>query len=617
MNDILEYLINGQLWLALVLILAVIVTPFLKKGFLENPRLKYFPLWSVGILFFPVLIFSLNLISITTAWLIIGVLLLLTGYLYAINHSISVSHEKLILKVLSKGVKNLNVEKVTAYYTRNKRFFITHLGKYHLGLVCLDNICKSGVHPDCFVIVDEIHSLKLTNDEKRVVVLKQLNLYTESQALRLMEHTYESKRYVLNLDDQYYIEAILAYHKLQLDRSEELFQKLLANATSEEYRQIATNNIAVIAENRLESIECNDNIYKSFTISQKIKSNEDKATLNLIDNHISHNKIEKAEELFQNYIQSHPSQTLSQRINLFNTKLHYYRQTNDLEKLASVINDLWQDYHTAEISDRYTLLLSLFRISLNHKILFDQVLTELESQIDKILDSDFALVRWATQEIMALPDDVTDSDLNLRIERLIHKCITKVNSIDIDLEISKLRIEDVITKRSYMKFKAIASMFKIDIKDFEQYKESLFEKFRIIDELILFDVRQGLLMNLLDSLMMKLDEITNSLNIIARTYRIPVGSNIYEILQAEGNRLILEILPIIKRAETSPLMAQYHLQLAHYYCCLGNKDEGFKQFQKFKQTNVNLLHYADWLRQWYIRLDSYFKKNQEGLFISK
>lgn len=607
MNDILENLIDGNYWIAYVIAFGSTLSPFLAKGYKENPRLKWIPLWGMGLQFFPLLLNMLGLISNYESLIIVVLVFLFTSYIYLINYSIAFSHEKLVLKYLAWRLRNRDDENNSSFYARNKRFFITHTGRYHFGLLCMDYWRQIGALTDCFVIVDDIQSLKLTKEEKRIFVLKQLNLYRESQAVRLMENTYESTKYLLNSDDQLYIESLLAYHKLELVKAEKLFQKLLANTSNDIYRQIAINNIGVIAECNQEKIEWSDYIYKSFTVSQKVQANIEDATLNLIDSHICQNKLDKAEELFQNYIKGLPVKTLDQRIGLVNIKLHYYRQTSNQAKIADVIGDLFKDYQTAGKSRRYPILVSLIRISYNHNEFFEQVLVEVDDQIDQILIGDFALVRWITLEILAIPVIPGDSDYNQRVDNLALKCIERVNAFDIDHEISKLRIEDVVTKRAYFKFKSKATMFSVDLSDFNQYKESLFEKFKILDELIKFDEKQGIALNLLDSLIIKLDELTCSLDEIANRYRIPNNSEIYEQLLVEGNRLISKILPIIDVAEHAPMLAHYHLQLAHYYCCLKNKEEGYKHFMKFKESNVNLLHYASFLRDWYSRLDNYFR----------
>ena len=54
------------------------------------------------------------------------------------------------------------------------------------------------------------------------------------------------------------LNPIVAYHKLNLDLSEELNQKLLATTSNTLYKQIAENNLSVIAENRSENIDWSD-----------------------------------------------------------------------------------------------------------------------------------------------------------------------------------------------------------------------------------------------------------------------------------------------------------------------------------------------------------------------
>lgn len=96
------------------------------------------------------------------------------------------------------------------------------------------------------------------------------------------------------------------------------------------------------------------------------------------------------------------------------------------------------------------------------------------------------------------------------------------------------------------------------------------------------------------------------MDVIINTYGIDTQSETFIRLYEEGYRLIAKILPIMNKAENALMIAEYHLRLAHYYCCLNNSQEGYKHFLKFKERGINLLNFANWLQEWYDRLERYF-----------
>jgi|GEM_PF-1917361 len=605
-NDFIENLRNGELWIAYLLLFVPIIYSCIKKDYNKNPRQKSLPFWYAGILLIILIFNSIKLFSIKYTWLSISASTLVFAYIYLVNSTLKVSYEYYLIKSLGKKLLTRDIDDYADFYIHNRKLFISQLGKYRYGLMCLQFMHNQGIYPLCFDIMDDIQKLQLTNKEKRVFLIKQFNIYCDTQAIRCWENKYDSIKHLLKEDDKLYVESIVAYHKLNLDLSEELNQKLLVTTKNALYKQIAENNLAVIAENRSENIDWSDYSQKSFATSQQIKSNMDTASINLIFNFLHSGNTEKAEELYQNYIKSLPVVTTNQRIHIANVQLRYYRQKGDMGSLEKVIMALFDEYRRASKSKKYPSLISLLRICFNNNILFEEVLSEVESKLDDILEADFSLIQWVTNEILGIARSRYGSKNEKRIIALVDKCMKKLNTVDIDYEIAKLRNEDVVTKRSYIKFKANIAMVNLTIPSFEQYAKQLSEKLKILDQLILFDEKQSLPMNLLDSLFLKLDEVTCAMDVIIKVFKVAIQSETFIRLYEEGYRLIAKILPIINKAENALMMAEYHLRLAYYYCCLNNSHEGYKHFLKFKERNINLMNYADWFREWYDRLEYYF-----------
>lgn len=610
LSNIIENIRTGELWMAFILAVLPLIYFYLKKEFIKNPRLKYWPLLYSAAIFLILTGNAIGILSIKLTWIGVAVFTLLFVYIYLTNVYFRISHEYLLVKWFERILSNRDFDDYTHFYRQHEKYFIFQTGKFKYGMMCLQFMHKYGVFPLCFIIMDDIEKLNLTKEEERLYFLRQFNIYCTTEALRVWENKYDTVKHVFKDDDKLYIESIQAYHKLDLKTSEELNQKLRAATTNKSYQQIAENNLAVIAENRSEEIEWNDQIQKSFTKSLQIQSNVETTTLNLISNYLHSGEISKAENEYRNYVSSLPSRTINQRLNKANFKLIYYRQTGDNENIGKVIESIFEEYKNASESKRIPILIHLLRISFSHNILFEQLLTEVESELDIILGREFATVRLITREILGIIKSTYGLHNQKRLFPMIIKCLKKIDTFDVSKEIGNLRNEDVVTKRDYIKFQSEISLINLTPIDLELFKKQLSTKFNILDQLIIFDKRQAIAMNLLDSLFLKLDEVVWAMGVIKEDYKITTRSEDNLCLHENAFKLISEILPIMTKADGAIMMAQYHLRLAHYYCYMNEDIKGYNHFLKFKRRGVNIMNYANWLQQWYMQLENYFSKPQ-------
>lgn len=604
MKDILDYLREGSLWMAFVVLVGLFFTTSIKKDFERNPRQKYLPVWYSSILFVIILLNSFNLLSIQNTWVLIGVELIVFIYLYLLNTTVKVSYEFLILKKIESRLKNSEIGDNEKFYFSNKKLFISQLGKYSCGMIFLDYLSRCRDIPSSFIVMDDIDKLKLTNEEKRKYLVQQFYIYYLSGAMKFWENKYPAIEKLLNEDDKLYISSIIAYYNLDLNLSDESLNKLVALTSNSAYKELALSNIGVIAADNLQTIESSDYAYKAYHNSTKTTNGI--AAPNLVYSYLQDGKIEKAQGVFEKYIQSLPRKTIEQRLQIINEKLIYCRNINDFNGIESALKNLFDEYHNAPLPKKYYLLLSLFRLSFNHQCLFEKALTELEVNIDDMFQQSFGLIQLTIREVVGIARLLNQRTPSLRISALVDKCCDKLKTVDIDEEIASLRIEEVNTKREYIRFKSSLSMAHLETVNAEQYEDELNKKFKILDELIVHDEKTGLALDLLHSLFLKLDEVTTAIGEFRHYFKIPNNSEVLKELDAESNSLILRILPIIEKADKAKMMAEYHLQLAFHYCRLNNKNEGYKHFQLFKNSNVSLLHFAYWLRDWYWKLEEAF-----------
>lgn len=603
-EDIVDFLKDGNLWMAYILLVAPHIIFWFKKDFKNNPRQKYLFIWYSAILLVIILLNSFNVISIQKTWILIGVELIVFVYLYLLNTTIKVSYEVLVLKWIENRLRNSEIDDNEKFYYSNKKLFVSQLGKYSYGMMFLDHLSKYGDISLCFVAMDDIDKLKLTNEEKRKYLVQQFYIYHLSGALKLWENRYPTIEKLLNKDDKLYVNSIIAYHNIDLKLSDISLNKLLASTTNVAYKQLALDNIGVIAADNLQTIESSDYAYKAYHNSTKTTNGI--AAPNLVYSYLQDGKIEKAQGVFEKYIQSLPRKTIEQRLQIINEKLIYCRNINDFNGIESALKNLFDEYHNAPLPKKYYLLLSLFRLSFNHQCLFEKALTELEVNIDDMFQQSFGLIQLTIREVVGIARLLNQRTPSLRISALVDKCCDKLKTVDIDEEIASLRIEEVNTKREYIRFKSSLSMAHLETVNAEQYEDELNKKFKILDELIVHDEKTGLALDLLHSLFLKLDEVTTAIGEFRHYFKIPNNSEVLKELNAESNSLILRILPIIEKADKAKMMAEYHLQLAFHYCRLNNKKEGYKHFQLFKNSNVSLLHFAYWMRDWYWKLEEAF-----------
>lgn len=606
MQDFIDSLIDGNLWMAFILLVAPHAIPWIKKDFKNNPRQKYLPIWYSAILFIIIFLNSFNVISIQKTWVLIGVELIVFVYLYLLNTTIKVSYEVLVLKWIENKLRNSEIYDNEKFYYSNKKLFISQLGKYRYEMMFIDHLSKYGDISLCFVVMDDIDKLKLTNEEKRKYLVQQFYIYHLSGALKFWENRYPTIEKLLNEDDKLYVNSIIAYYNLDLKLSDISLNKLLASTANVAYKQLALSNIGVIAADNLQTIESSNYAHKAYQISTMTTIGV--ATPNLVYSYLHDGKIEKAKDVFEKHIQSLPKETVDQRLQIINEKLIYCRNVNDVNGIKIALNELFEEYHNATLSKKYFLLVCLFRLSFNHQYLFEEVLTEVEANLDDMFHQGFGLIQSIISEIVGIGRLSNQTMPNLRINTLVDKCCYKLKTVDIDDEIARLRIEDVNTKREYIRFKSNLSMAHLDTVDAEQFENELKKKFKILDELIVHDEKTGLALDLLHSLFLKLDEVTTAIGEFRFYFKIPHNSSIFKELNAEGHSLISRILPIMQKADKAKMMAEYHLQLAHHYCCLDKREEGLKHFLVFKNSNVSLLHFANWLKGWYYSLENYFNR---------
>lgn len=614
MKDFIDSLTDGNLWMAYILYITPLIILWLKENYKKNPRQKYLPFWHSAVLLVIVLLNLFKIISPQITWVLIVLELIVFIYLYLLNTTLKVSYESLMLKKIKKDLECTEIDDYKIYYHDKKRSFVSQLGRYNYGMMCIQYFISYEDYSSSFKVLDDIEKLNLTNEEQRSFLMMQFGIYCETKAVKLWADKYCSIKALLNEDDKLHVDSILSIFKLELDAALKSLDKLLASTKNASYIQIAENNIAVISERKAQAIEWNDYIHKSYRSSKMINSNLNITTPNLVHYYLHNKKPEKAEEEFYKYIKSIPDNLLINRIRIANEKLLYYSQIGDSDNLKNVIESLFEEYQNASEVRKYPLLVSLFRLSFNHQLLFEEVLTEVESILDVILELEISILILFIRDIRGVWKSSNLGENRSRIKELLSKCNEKLKTIDIDNEISKLRKEEVAKKRDYIIFKADISDTHLHIESTEDFISELYNKFDILDELIMFDEKQDVASFLLHSLFLKLDEVTNAIcnlrcfdESLAYT---PAPSTVFLELQKEGYYLISRILPIIEKANKAKMMAEYHLQLAHHYCCLDNCMDGYKHFQMFKSSNVNALHFADWLKEWYYRLESYFIKKE-------
>ena len=131
------------------------------------------------------------------------------------------------------------------------------------------------------------------------------------------------------------------------------------------------------------------------------------------------------------------------------------------------------------------------------------------------------------------------------------------------------------------------------------------EKLKHINYIIEFDIKNSTPIYQLNSLFLKLDQITAAVRLSKQNL---LDTDFVNGLTSEVPELLSSINDIMSKAKHAKNMSEYHLQLAHHYCLLGNDELGFKHFQFFEQSNVNVANFANWLKNIYYNLDKYFKE---------
>lgn len=606
-NDIINYLKEGNLWIVYILLVSQFVIKKIIVKHKTNPRFKLLPYWLFGFLLLIILINFFNLISIQNTWILIGLLLVVFVYLYLINFTVNVSYEYLVVKLLMNKLNNYETVSYERFYERYRRYFFSSNGKFKFYMNYLRFISSFGITPLCFTIMDEIEKLKLTNKEKNKLYLLQFEIYNKIGALRLWEDKYELDKIELDKKDKLLIRSILSIQKFDLDLAESELKKLLAKSNNSVYKQIAENNLSVVAEYNGNITEWSDFIQKSHRNNEILKTDKHAITPNLIANLLHLGKFAEAQSKFDEYIESLPNKILEQRIIIYNEKLLFYSQTNNLIEIRKVLESIFEEYQKAPELKKYYLLISLFRMTYNHQILFEEVLNEVDVNLEHILNQEFQIILRISQETIGVAKNLINKPNMQKVNNIAYYCIKKLKEFDFDKELSKLRYEEVNLKRDYIKFKIEMLNFDFEPSNAEDFEKLLYQKFVVLDELISFDRKNLFAFHQLDSLFIKLDEITNAISVFINIFSFATTSQMIYKLHDEAYIIIPQISEIMDKATNSKNMAEYHLKLAHYYCCLNKREDGYVHFKKFKESKVRIENYANWLREFYFRLEKYFQ----------
>jgi len=612
MNEIIKYVLEGNLFIAYLLIVIPFGLKYIVKRFKDNPRLKFLPYWFAGIVLIVIALNSFNLISIQYTWILILIVLIFFIYLSIVKTSNKATYEYFLSKKLLKDINNNEVECFETFYKKYKKYFRTTTGKFYFYMTYLNSISDIFTNPLQFDILEDIEKLNLTKKEKIKFYLLEFNIFNSTGAIRNWEDKYVIDNLGFDEKDLLLVKSILAFQKFDLNNAEIGFKKLLAKSNSSNYKAISESNLGIIEEYRGNNIGWNDYCQKAYNTIQTNKTYNSTVVYNLINNYLFNQKIDEATTLFKEYINKYSNRILDQRILIENKKLTFYRQLSNNEEIKSSIFKLFNEYKRAPESKKYPLLISLFRISYNN-ILFEEILKEIEDRLDNILVKDFSVIMILCKETLGVAKVIKEIYYKDRVFYIAEKGFEKIKEFNFDLEISKLKHEEVNLKREYIKFKMELLSCDLIINNVKEHKKFLTTRFKILDELISLDKKNLYAFNQLDSLFIKLDEITNGINYFKHYYKLPVNCVDIQDLISEANKLIPIIELIISNAPKAKAISAYYLQLAHHHCILNNPEKGYNYFQKFKESEVSLDHYANWLKEWYICLEKFFNSDCKGL----
>lgn len=572
----------------------------------EKHRIKYLPYLFLGLLLIILLTIYSKLLPNLNALIIILILFVLYIYITLLNFTVKVSYEHILIKYIIKRLNTKEINCFESFYNKYKKYFITTLGKYNYYLRFLMYLNQYNIMYMSVDIIDDIGKLKLSNKEKRNFYLLEFEVYDKIGALKHWEGKYHEKDLNLDEKDLLHFSSIISIKKLDLDKAESDLRKILSKSSNNDYKQLAENNLSVVALYKGNSFDNNDFIRKSISSSDLSRSNDNSIIPNYIMNlHFNDRDIESNAE-FEKFIKSLPIYTIEQRLLVGNEKLLYYSQLNNFKELEKTINEIFIEYCNACESKKYPLLISLFRLTYNHNILFEKILNELEENINQILCEDFNTIMYLCRESIGVARDTKNDILREKALNIAEKGIAKIREFDFDIELSKIRYEYVNEKRKYILFKMELNGFDSYLHNYTEYYDFVIQRLNILDELIIFDEKYLYLENQLNSLFIKLDELTNAISVLSRNYALLKNTPEIQYLYNEVNIIIPKIVKIMDKMPNPKMMAQYYLQLAHHYCIIGETDLAFSQFQKFKQSKVSIENYANWLKNIFYKLEEFF-----------
>ena len=163
-NDFIENLRNGELWIAYLLLFVPIIYSCIKK-ITTRTTTEVFAFWYAGIVLI-ILIFNEYKTIFHKIYLVVDFASTLAfAYIYLVNSTLKVSYEYYLIKSLGKKLLTRILMITPTFISIYRKLFISQLGKYKYGLMCLQFMHNQGIYPLCFDIMDDIQKLQLTNKE--------------------------------------------------------------------------------------------------------------------------------------------------------------------------------------------------------------------------------------------------------------------------------------------------------------------------------------------------------------------------------------------------------------------------------------------------------------------
>jgi tetratricopeptide (TPR) repeat protein len=600
----------------LIWVFGVVLTASL---FLKFPKLRHRRCWIVII--FPLLLLSTITLYIqgAIAPLAGGILIVVVGspiawwLLTTVIRRAPLLFEKSVIASLADWVHNGNFFQAKRRFARKPLRVISVPAKLEWSFLKAKAHSDQGDFKEGYALYTQLLSLPLFQEERTKVQVRRIcTLCALGDTLRAMK-AFECIEDVMISDgyDQYWLRALLTERagKLKVARTNWL-HAVGENTAGKTKLAKGYNNlgrIEGILHNRTEALH----YYNKAAL--RARQSQDRMMLhsvypNLIDTLLLNGEHDRAASALEEYNALVDQSITEELVKLYNYHLAYARQTGDRPLFAKTLRH-GQTRIVPRLSYQQRLIFEVceLRIRYNGQVGWMKTLRMVEARLDDYFDLDFPQQYWALKEIFGVLRSLAQSNHLGSFRKAFVRIVRYMEGIDGQIRDYLEVLPDycVFERCSWEKERAWLLKFRKELGSKKQYLGMLKQMVTHLENIKDIHLQHR---NPLEAIEADLNIVDEAMAQITQTG----DSEVMGWGRPVMAQRVAQASDSVKFFANHPKTVEYNLRIARYALFLGDRALAKYHFKAFRESGVNVDHYASWLQDYYIVLKEAFQGAYSG-----